>query len=196
MKYVFLAALVLVVLVAPFIVLPRVVVIKKIDCESQFGPRSDIVENAVESVLEKNLRDARKTLKNSLSAHDKVSDFSVTFNLPDNLEVFVVERKASAAVVSKGEQIYTLIDEDGEVVGTSQDTQLPIIVLEDEVSAADISFAAALTNAIYNLYQTRFGRLTNDAIEFEIKDGIKAIFPREGDVEVLVGSLQLILAKV
>jgi len=194
----------LLLLVLLVIFIPRVIKIKKITCESQFGPCSEVISNGFLKFENNNLFLAQKGISDFLKKEVKVSRFSTRFEIPDNLKVYVIEEKAFVAIGRQGQEKYTLINKSGMVTSLETKTLLPTINLNDgssfefkigEKVSSDILFASGITSEVFRQYQTRLVILNTDSIETTIK-GTKIIFPKEGDIDELLGAMNLILSRL
>jgi hypothetical protein len=89
------------------------------------------------------------------------------------------------------------------VIGIIKETSLPLIYLENglvnskigEKVSDQLIFAGELLAEIYKLYNVRIGILKSESLEIELARA-KVIFPLQGDRQVLLGSLSLILSQL
>jgi len=156
--------------------LPRLIRINKISCKSQYGECSLDLTERFAKLQGKSLFDARGAIGEELSGERTISDFMIQFKLPSNLVVNVLEKKPKYAL--KAGDTYALVDKEGLVIKIEKETPLPYIEL-----------AGVLPNV-------GGGRLENQSLVVELPQGLKVIFPLEGEKEVLLGALRVILDRL
>jgi len=190
-------------LASPFFVLPRVVKIGRIDCQSQFGPCSRTLKEKIESLSQekKTFLETKKELTAVLGEEIIVDDFSLQFKLPDKLKINVLERKPRFAVQNQTGAI-ALIDGEGYSIAVEDSTALPRLIIADalpnvgERVTEKTLFALELLEDLFSLYQVETGRMGADSLVIELSGGPRVIFPLEGNRQALIGSLRIILAKL
>ena len=185
------------------VAIPRILRINQVVCESQFGPCSYFISEKLQRIRGKSLHDAKVTAKDILSSELFAVSFTSHFNLPDKLIINIIERKAVVSI-SYDVSRWWLVDKDGIVIGESEVTNLPSLQIED--TKADFGLGARTPDRIYfaqNLlerlnysYQVTFGRVTADALVVQLPSLKEVIFPLEGDQEILMGSLSLLLSRL
>ncbi len=182
--------------------LPRLLLVNKIDCQSQFGPCSPSLELLVQKAQGKTLYQTKDWLSQELKNESLVETFDLRFSLPDRLSVIIVARKATFAVAKRGSLNYALVDKNGVVVDFCEETPLPILMVDqlDDVGLGsqlnqELVFAGGLIQGLFSSYNTQTGLVVGDTFRVQVK-GIEVIFPLSGDKEALLGSLALILAKL
>ena len=192
---------VLLILVGLVIFVPSILKIWEVDCVSQFGPCNPLIENKISKVKSRSLKDAKKQLKEVLTKDVLVKNFSVQFTLPDRLKINVLERKPKFATFEKDRGSVALIDEEGYIVAIESQTNLPTIetnILPGNVGEKvndEIFFALKLIDSLFSKYQVKEGKIENGTFIIELKEGETVIFPLEGDSDLLISSLELVLKK-
>lgn len=189
--------------VAGFFAAGRLIRVENIDCASQFGPcNSDIVEILNEKEGQR-LSQSRTDVNKVLEEYTLIKKHSVQFQLPNTLKVEVVERKPKFALVNLAEQGSVLSDEDGVVVSKEDElSSLPKVIINRELPnvgerVGDKNlFALEIVRGVNLSYQVDKGRIVGDTLEVELSDGRLALFPLEGDEEIFLGSLNLILSRL
>jgi len=180
--------------------LPRLIRINKISCKSQYGECSLDLTERFAKLQGKSLFDARGAIGEELSGERTISDFMIQFKLPSNLVVNVLEKKPKYAL--KAGDTYALVDKEGLVIKIEKETPLPYIELTGvlpnvgEKVSQENNFALELMYNVYASYQVRGGRLENQSLVVELPQGLKVIFPLEGEKEVLLGALRVILDRL
>ena len=186
----------------PIILVPRILTIKEVVCSSQFGPCNQIISEGVKKAENKKLMDAKAELRRFLSANVLVSNYSIQLRLPDRLEVNIVTRKPRYALKSTTSETVAIIGRDGRVIGTEKKSSLPAVevtgTLPDvgDVVASDILFALDIVYDMYSAYSVSSGKVENESLVVEFKQGLEVTFPLEGERKVLTGSLVAILSRL
>ncbi len=178
---------------------PRLLIIDEILCSSQFGPcKQNILEN-LSSIEQNSLLNTSKNIDDYFSNNILVSDYSVQFELPRKLIVNIIERKPVFGVKAELNSQVALVDIDGRVISIEDVSSLPVLItndnlpkIGDNVSQRTL-FALKIVSGMHSTHHVSRGLIENDGLIFDLKDGFSVIYPLEGDVDVLLGSLALIL---
>ena len=181
---------------------PNFISASQITCKSQYGPCNSSLVGRLEKIQGKKLKEVYEEIKNILSSEILVSDFLIQFKLPSNLEVSMVERKPIYSLTKKGASAYAQVDESGLVIRIDDKTPLPRLVttgqipnVGDRVDQKHL-FALDILYRMFAFYQVQEGNMEESYMETKLKNGPKVIFPLEGDEDILIASLQLILARL
>lgn len=173
-----------------------------LECESQFGKCPTEIDSDLQSLKTKNLFDARRKIGAYLKNNFLISDYSTQFKLPNIILINIIAKKPHFAIKDSSSGKIMLIDQKGIVLAESENSGLPMVEVSnslkkigEEVDKKNL-FALNLISGVNEMYQVRYGMITNDALAVDIPHGLRVIFPLEGDSEVLLGGLRLIYAKV
>ena len=164
----------------------RVIKINKIECKSQYGACPSEINSKLQTLNS-------KQIKKILDDEQMVSDYSIQYAFPDKLKVDILLKKARFAVYNKDTQIYLLLGNADEVLGTSDETLLPYVIQNGETPNL---FALTLMEGVFNMYQVNKGEMINSGLVVELPTRVRVILPLEGSVEILLGSLRLIYSQV
>ncbi len=191
----------LVTLILIVINVPRFIKIDSIICRSQYGQCSEIVQDKLASIEGNRLDKVNKSVKSSLKNEILVSNYSSQFRLPSTLEVSILERKPRFALTSKDKNLYANVDSEGRVLSLSQTTLLPFLIIDSIPSQGDLVkkqelFAMKIMYDMYITFQIKEGKLEKESLIINFPKGQTAIFPLDGDREVLVGSAILLINKL
>lgn len=184
----------------PFLVLPRIIKIKKIECFSQFGKCDDNLDQRLDVLSGKNYNEVKAGIKNIFSSDPTIKDYSWQYLIPDKVRLNVILKKAKFAIRNKESNEIILIDKEGKVLSKERETNLPFLsfsgALPEIGGKVDETqlFALDLLWRLYYLFQVREGELGEDRLEVEFPDNIKAILPLAGDQEIIISSLKLVLS--
>lgn len=185
-----------------FLVAPRIIIIKKITCSNQYGRCDDSLVADLGTVLGKSLAEAKSTLKSILSENLLVKDFSLQYKIPETLQIYILIKKPKFALWSPEEKKGVLVDEEGMVLTEVESTNLPKVIISgkllvrgEKVNQNQL-FALLLMADLNYFYQVKQGVLTDDRFEVNLLEGKKIIFPLEGDRQILLGSLKVVLSEI
>ncbi len=180
----------------------RLIKINLVECKNQYGQCTDSIVDELKSAQGENLHLAKKRIEQTLSDQISVRDYSIQFKLPASLEINLIEKKPKFALVNNNGAWTALLDETGEVILLSDSTNLPYVLVEKsapilgEKIENNLLFALEIMSDMYFSYQTQNGVLEGNSLVIELDRGLEVIFPLEGDRQVLLGSLNLILGQV
>jgi cell division septal protein FtsQ len=194
----------LILFIGSFFALPRLLKIKEITCQSQFGPCNVEIQKTIDKVKNggKSLYDTKKELQTLLVSEILISDFSFQFKLPNILVINVIERKPKYAIRTKNSNSYALVDKEGYVVYFQEQTGLPILIVSEpppnvgQKVSEKTFFALEILYSMFSSYQIREGIIEDESLVIELNQGPKVIFPLEGERDVLLGSLTLVLSRL
>jgi len=191
-------------IIAALILAPKKIIISEIDCQSQFGPCNASIQSIIDRVSnqEKSYYQTKQDIQGVLSNNILIRDYTYHFQFPSTLEVNILERKPKYAIKNGGIEAYALIDEEGYVIYFQDLTGLPFLVTNEtppnagEKISEKTHFALEVLYGAFSSYQAREGKIEEESLVIELSQGPKVIFPLEGDKEVLLGSLRLVLSKL
>ena len=180
---------------------PRLIKVKTIDCRSQFGPCSQIFTEKTISFEGKSLKETKEGLSGYFKSSPFVKEHSFTYKLPDKLIVNIIEAKAKYAIGNKTNSIFCPVDKDGVCLRIETATILPLVEIEvnppnvgERVGSGEL-FALELIYSLFSSHGVKEGKLTGGRFE-AVVDGYNVIYPLQGDREILLGSLELILSRL
>jgi hypothetical protein len=179
-----------------------IIPIKKISCESQFGPCRTQIEEALKAYQGENLRAAKKNISRMLASEVYIESFDIRFMLPSSLSVVVIEKKPVYALLDPEKQAIALVDKEGYIVAIEEATNLPTLVatglvggVGDRLSGQTL-FGLEILSDMFGFWGVKQGILQETGLRVELEGGPKVIFPLEGDRAVLISSLRLIVSKL
>jgi len=68
-------------------IIPRLIIVRKIICNSQYSTCDQLIMNEINKSLDKKLPLAKKELKVYLENNFLIRDFSIQYKIPDSLKV-------------------------------------------------------------------------------------------------------------
>lgn len=197
--------LLLVILLLLFWVIPTSVIkIKHIDCSSQFGECSQEIIRELEAVEKTNYKKTRRQLTDVLKRSILVDQYNTWLTLPSTIRVNVIETKPKYALSDIKESVIALINSQGVVVAFTETSNLPVLIIDglppnlgEKVSDKQL-FALELAFSVASVYEVNKQMLFEDRLEVELSGTLsqRVIFPLEGERDVLLGALSLILSRL
>src|SRR5258708_27862598 len=112
-----------------------------------------------------------------------------------SFKVVVIERKPIAAFILSPNE-FDLVDKDGIVTEKSSKTALPKLDSSIQLTGGQIVYLANLMSRLYNFFGVTSGKVSRDGLEVNNIHGRKVVFPLSGDIDVLLGSLTLIISRL
>lgn len=191
-----------VIIVALIFLVPKQIKVGSITCKSQYGPCSEEIVNDLSGFVGSSLYDAKRKLDDVMLNQTLINDYSVQFKLPSVLHVNVVEKKPQFSIYSFENGEYYLTDKDGYIVKIEKQNNLPFIKIQSfsgkpgEKVHDKYIFSLDLTYRLFSSYQIKDTEFSNDTLIAMMPEGIKVIFPTEGDKDVLMGALSMIMSRL
>ncbi|KKQ95632.1 MAG: hypothetical protein UV74_C0013G0265 [Candidatus Woesebacteria bacterium GW2011_GWB1_43_14] len=174
----------------------KVIKIREIECVSQYGLCPSAVNAQLDSYVGLNIRDAKKRIYEYIGKEGSIKGGKVAYKAPFQLVVYITEKKPGVALFMEG-QDYIIVDPEGSVIGTSPTTDLPkLSITQTGYTKDQLEFASNLYYEFSRLHPIEFSELGDKDMIVKIAGGVKVIFPLEGDIDVLLGSLRLILSQL
>lgn len=196
----YLILVIFLVLIVYFI--PRIIIIKSITCQSQYGPCSDSINYAFDKAEGGNYILSKKTVTEILKNDLGVDQYNIQLQFPANFKVNVIERKSVFGLKKKSNDLIFLVDSDGKVLTSQDQTNLPLLYVNNisfnvgDIVDEKVLFALKMLYDMHQYFDVKEGVLEDYDLLIKIGDGPSVILPLEGDRKVLIGSLRLIIAKL
>jgi len=175
--------------------------IEKIVCESQSGDCSLSIMDELRRFEGEKVRIAIKRAEKALENNVLVNDYRVRFVPLSTLKVILVEEKAEYALKNSSEDFYTLVDINGKILQKVEETRVEIINYDKKIpdvggSMGGGQFALKLAKGVSRYYQVKSKTLDDNFFLIELTSGTRILFPLEGDTELLLGAMNLIVTKI
>lgn len=179
----------------------RLIKITKIECSSQFGQCPDHIAYSLQHIANRNYKDSVKLTKNFLKNDILINDYLIQYKIPSTLKIELNLKKPNFAI-KNADNIYYLISKDGQVLSVVNELNLPFMIKNDiKYSTGDFiqseeKFALQLIQKVAWLYSTKENLYENNILTIKLGEGPNVLFPTQGDIDVLVGSLRLIFSRL
>lgn len=175
--------------------------INTITCQTQYGDCSNDLSNLLNLTVGRDLKFSKNYINDILANDISINDYLIKFKIPSSLEVEVNLKKPNIAIMATN-GLYYLIDKDGLVVAAVAETELPYVTSQEfeykignELDSKH-KFAVNIFYYLNYLFSVKEAKIEADSLIVLSNEGIKVIFPLEGDAKVLVGSLKLIFSRL
>lgn len=185
--------------------LPFLVTVKNVSCQSQYGPCSPALEEKLRNIIGKKLFFVKSKVKNILLSDPSIDSFSTQFKIPDKLLINIITKKPEFAIKNVQSGKVNLVTVDGKVLTTVEDSSLPTIEVQEElkfpgeVISDKNLFASKILLGLNKMYQVTSGKIENDNLTFVLPNGMNLIFDTSDDyneASILLGALRLIESKL
>lgn len=179
--------------------LPRKIIIKNIECESQYGNCSERVMVLLGNYVGQSLYESKKTINESLPSDVVRNTITFRYLYPSTLRIGVIETKPEFALGNMDKTDFRLVDTDGNVLSKVTGTSLPIVKIESDLPEVgtvldeNYIFALGLMRDLFRTYNLTEGVVTNNGLLVELPTKTNVLFPLEGDRDVLLGSFVLVI---
>lgn len=178
---------------------PNLIKIEKVECVNQFGRCSVELEQYLNEYDGENISKVKSGIINKLDSNLFVKEYSINFQLPSTLRVHVLERKALYAI--KNDERYFLVGPEGVVFREEDFSNLPVVEMRGlyevgQVITAEDMFVLDITKEVGEYYKVTKAMVDKDYLIVLLGSGEKVIFPNDGDRQLLIGSLNLILLQL
>ena len=190
----------IIVIVLFVLLVPRMLVIKNIICINQYGSCQETLNLKLENLKGKSLEEVKQEVSAIMRQDLFVKEYVLRYEIPDRVVINAISKKAKFVLKSIDKDKLALVDQDGLVLGLRENSTLPKVFISadyatvgEKVSKREL-FALNLVSDLYYFYQVKEGDMFEDRLEIYLSDGVKVIFPLEGDRNVTLGGLKVILS--
>ena len=183
-------------------IFPRAVRIDRIECANQYGICNEDLMDKLNAAGSNNLHDSKETIVEVLQNDSTINDFSIQYKLPNVLRINVIDKNPKYAISNMDVKTIAIVDGSGEIVGFTENTNLPKVMLDTRIPNVGDSIDESTIFALKLVYGVRLSNKVFDAkiekknLFITLEDGVKVIFPTSGDVEILLGSANLLLSRL
>jgi len=174
------------------------------ECRGNNGSCSREVADILTSALPLKITEVKNSLRESIGNSPMVESYSYQFNLPNTLEVYVIEKKPSFVVFDTSTSHYHLIDKKGDYIMKTEesDFDFPMINVSSfstplgDFVGNNIFFALKVIQKVGLISKMKQANVDNWSLQIDLEEGIKATFPLEGDIDYLGGAFFLIISQL
>lgn len=145
---------------------------------------------------------AKKKVNNILKNEPIVENYSIRFQLPDEIIINITEHKPVFALADNNNEKFALLTKDGFVVSIEDNNNLPSVHTEHlpeqgKVVDSGVLFSFEMLKALQTYYQITDARLVdNNGFLIETDSGLQGMLPLNGDKEVLLGSVLVVFNRL
>lgn len=194
--------LILVFIVLTPLIIKKLIIIKNINCTSQYGECPNTILNGVSYVSGWDLQSAKKEIEKNLKDNYLIYEYLIQYKIPSTLELDIVIKKPKYAVKQRNSPEFFLLDKEGVFLEQNRQSNLPFVIVENfnnslgERVNDKLLFASKINFQFNWLYSVGVGEIKNDGFYTRLKEGVVVIFPLEGDVDSLIGAIRLIYSRL
>lgn len=183
--------------------LTKILPVKNIICKTQYGPCENEDYKLVDRFYGESLMLVSETkIREEVLQNFKNESVVVHKIIPNTLSLIVEKRRAYAAVTKDGLGGDFVISRNGSVLSFVQNSALPILNLGPEYKNPVVgeNVTEEITRSLRIVYLTskirEVGKATLSQSRLTIdSEGTTIVYPEDGDPEILVGALQLIVSR-
>lgn len=179
----------------------KLIYISKVECVSQYGTCSDDLNETLKFSQGHDLYASKSNIDRILKENIQINSYLIQYKIPNILKVEVNIKKPRYAIKDLKGTTYA-IDKEGSVLGSSVGSSVPTLVknevnykMGDKISTSDL-FALEIIEKTAILYPVSTGLLDKETLKITLENNILVLYPTEGDVDVLIGSLRLIFSRL
>lgn len=170
-------------------------VISSVECTNQYGPCTNEVNKIIDQFVGTRYILTRTEIQDALTKSGRIKEYKFQYNFDGTLKAQVVELKPEVALRLPDNTFY-LYDANGNYVGHTNESELPAIKLTSDIPQADkLNFAIDLFEALFRYYSVKSAQMDGFGLTAVVNNNT-IIFPLEGDVDTLLGSLEVVLLRL
>lgn len=180
------------------LILPYLVTVKDVRCNSQFGSCSPHIVSGTDELVGVTYKNLEKQIALNDVLQSEVDAFTYYFIPPSQLVVNVIEKKGAIAVRSEAEEEFHIVSLDQTFISTAENTQLPKLYIDssDYIDHPDFGFCIELLSSLSQYYSVNEAIWTNNSFLIVYNESTEIVFPTQGDIDVLLGSLEVMLFRL
>ncbi len=177
-----------------FIYFLRRVKVVNILCTSQFGDCPAEIDDFLEDFKGQSYFDSKRALSSAFSQNPRIAYYRIRFNLPDVMAVEITERNPELAA-KFGENNFFIFDKEGVSLGQVKESSLSTVTVYELPREKLFRFAIVLAREIFKYYGATNVAVDKHGLYAQVKN-VEVVFPLEGDIDVLLGSLEVSLLQL
>lgn len=173
--------------------------IKKVECKSQFSKCSSVIINDLAHIYDQNIIKTYREVKNTMDDHILINSYYIHFSLNGDLIVYVNERVPKYCLNGANRTYYfgddllvlKISDGQGEKCVNNPNSSYKV---GDHLGKND-KFAHSLFLRLANLSHIGSFKYEPDYLMVEYYEGIKLLFPLEGNSEILAARVYYVVTQ-
>lgn len=188
-------------LILAVFMMPRLLVVENIYCNSQYGECNEIYYEDLRKISGKSYIESKKQAINVLKDSLLVSDYNIRFSLPNSFVIDSLENKAKFSLYDGNRKVFLNVDNNGKIISKTESSNLPFVIVtklyeEKFIVSDDQLFSLNLMYDVYNTIGIKQGILDEEGLKLTSKDGYHIILPVTGNRKLLIGSMLFLLGDV
>lgn len=186
-----------VLLVAVFIFSVFFLKVRSVTCElTSESPCPPAIFTSVMKFEGKPLAASVRQISSFLQNSSLVQSFSVKVSPLGDVSLFVAVRLPDIALKSDNNSSYNLYTKEGVFVQTVESTNLPTIVVKDQISSEEVQFVSVLGYSLMKNLPISLMSVSNETLQVTLLDQKMLFYPLSGDIDVLLGSTILTFSQL
>ena len=197
-KQIIIFFILVILLIFSFVFFSKRVVIKDISCKSQYSYCGDYLDKKISEIGENNYWITKKNLKKLLDSEGVVQRYNILYRPLNGILVNIVMRKGVAAVKT-GSMCY-VFGKNGFILSKVKNTDLVYFFVDGvkynvgEKIDDKLLFYSKLVIGTNKMFPIEKAFVDESGyLEIKLRNGSLVLFPKEGDRDVLLGSLRLVI---
>ncbi len=182
--------------------IPKIIKIRvnEITCSNQYGACDKELLETFQKLTGKELVIVKDEIRGVLSNNIIIDKYLVSYRFPDKLEINVIEKKPLFAV--KTSEGFYLVSKNGTILKKTDFTNLPVIELAvggyttGAMVDDNVLFSLEIVREMSSYYSVKNSLYGENVVKVQLKDGPLIIFPSSGDIQLLIGSANLVLLEL
>lgn len=180
--------------------IPRIIVVKNISCQSQFGPCPTSFEEKMKSLLPARYFEMKNKIHKLAKEESEINKYSLKFELPNKLKIDIIQQKPYYAVqfTNAKDGVY-LYGQNFIFIHEVESTNLPILISDGDINSDYVlgdeqKFCLEILDRLFSVYGVKHAVNMLDTMSVTItstKGSVDVIFPTGGDPDYLLGSLEI-----
>ena len=183
-------------LLLPILLFPYFHKVQQIDCTNQYNECSGEVLSGLEKFKNKSVKETLLDLDKSLKENPRIKSYKIIYQPIADISVELIEEKASIAIKENGTSEFLLVSEDHQLITKGSETTLPKLYItksEIKIDSPEVKFSQDLLIDLAKYYDINEAYLDDSSIVATYKNELRLTFPISGDIDILLGSLELLL---
>ncbi|OGM09331.1 hypothetical protein A2159_03070 [Candidatus Woesebacteria bacterium RBG_13_34_9] len=178
--------------------LPSLIPVKEIVCVTNQDICNKRINEKFKDFQNVNLRSAKKTIGNLLKNDASVSNYNFQYKINGRLIVNIIENIPQYSISNPDKQWKSLISRDGIILSVSDNSNLPILVIDESLPSIGnkvddkILFSLKILDSLSKRQKVKYAKYSSNELLIDMDNGLKVIFPVEGEIRLLLGSYYLI----
>lgn len=169
--------------------------IKTITCRNQGYICNERLLTAIGKLNGKSYASIKSGIDKAISSIPSIETSRIDFVFPNKISIVIVENAPNLALKYDNSTEYVLYDLQGKEYEKVAQTNLPVIFVSDyNITKEQLIFGLQTVYEIQRYHEVQIMQLNATELNIKFLNGVVAHFPLEGDIDRLLGSLEVVLS--